>query len=93
MAYFSLAEHRLSSTQKEVLVESARVLNFHEKSVTGLADIVSQRTGIPYSTVKWNLKTLVRLRLLLGGDMDQKGKSAKLTDTGAALADYFDEEQ
>ncbi len=86
---FRMARYRLSDRLKTVLLAAAEVLRFHEMTVTALADEVSRRTGIPYSTVKWNLRSLVQLGLVAGGDNSRRGLKASLTAAGRMLADYL----
>lgn len=88
-SFFRLAETRLTVTQKTVLKESHRLLKFHDLTVTALADQVSRSSLVPYSTVKWNLRSLKEMGLLSGGDMSSKGESAQLTPEAQMLADYF----
>ncbi len=68
---------------------SARVLKFHSYTITSLADQVSRRTGIPYSTVKWNLRTLMSMGLITGGTEMNKGALAKMTGPGTMLAEHL----
>ena len=82
----------MSDTQKTVLKMSAQLLRFNDLTVTALADLVSRRSGVPYSTVKWNLRSLKEMGLLTGGDMNCKGERASLTREALLLADYFENE-
>lgn len=88
-AFFDLAEERLSDTQKFVLCKSAELLRRHELTVTGLADLLSERSDVPYSTAKWNLRTLMDMGLLEGGNSENKGLPAKLTDSAELLAEHL----
>ncbi len=72
-----------------MLKESQRLLKFHDLTVTALADLVSRSSSIPYSTVKWNLRSLREMGLLTGGDMRSKGEPARLTPEALMLADYL----
>jgi len=92
-SFFQLAEARMSDTQKTVLKLSKRLLKFNDLTVTALADQVSRRSNVPYSTVKWNLRSLKDMGLLTGGDLSCKGERASLTREAQMLADYFDKEQ
>jgi hypothetical protein len=38
-----------------------------------------------YSTVKWNIRRLVKMKLLLGGTLDSKGAEARLTRLGCFI--------
>jgi hypothetical protein len=86
-AYFSLAACKLSGTQKEVLRGCVNTLHRceHDMTLTALADQVSTKTGIPYSTVKWNMRVLVDLELLEGGDAENRGCPAQFTEVARLL--------
>jgi hypothetical protein len=90
-SFHRLADARLTNTQKQVLVESHRLLQFRDLSMTALADLVSRRSSVPYSTVKWNLRSLREMGLLSGGDMSSKGRPAQLTGAACMLATFFEE--
>jgi len=92
-AFFQLAEARMSDTQKTVLKLSRQLLKFNDLSVTALADLVSRRSKVPYSTTKWNLRSLKEMGLLTGGDEHRKGERARLTREAQMLADYFNKEE
>ncbi|MGY5854127.1 MAG: hypothetical protein RTU92_11210 [Candidatus Thorarchaeota archaeon] len=89
-SFFSLAETRLSETQKFVLWMSARLLKFHTLTVTALADLLSRRSTVPYSTVKWNLRTLMELGFITGGDSESRGRPASLTASASMLAEHLE---
>jgi len=89
-SFFRLAEVRLSPTQKVVLCTSHGLLRDRTVSMTALADLISRTSGVAYSTVKWNLRALRKMGLLIGGDSDCKGRPAHLTVEGRMLAEYFD---
>jgi len=90
-SFFKLAEARLSDTQKQVLCMSHELLKFHELTLTALADLVSRRSSLPYSTAKWNLRSLKNMGLLNGGTLSSKGQLACLTTEARMLADYLGE--
>ncbi len=90
-SFLRLADLRLSSTQKAVLRMSAQLLEHHCLTVTGLADLLSRRSTVPYSTAKWNLRSLMDLELLAGGDTQCRGLQASLTPSGRMLAAYLEE--
>ena len=92
-SFFQLAEARMSDTQKTVLKLSHRLLKFNDLTVTALADLVSRRFDVPYSTAKWNLRSLKDMGLLTGGDLNCKGKSVSFTREAQMLAEYFDKER
>jgi hypothetical protein len=89
-SFFRLGEARLSDTQKQVLCMSRRLLKYHELTLTSLADRLSCRTNIAYSTVKWNLRSLKNMGLLTGGNLSSKGQNACLTEEAQMLADYLE---
>jgi DNA-binding transcriptional ArsR family regulator len=89
-SFFQLAEARLSDSQKLVLRMSRELLKFQELTLTALADKVSRRSDVPYSTVKWNLRSLKDMGLLTGGDLQNKGQFASLTDEARMLVDYLE---
>jgi len=88
-SFLLLAEMRLTKTQKTVLRASAEVLRFHELTMTALADVVSRRTGIPYSTVKWNLRSLAELGFINGGTLKSRGRRAELTGPATMLVRHL----
>ena len=89
-SYLSLANARMSTTQKMVLKSSVHILTHNELTLTALADRVSRKTGVPYSTVKWNVRALVDLGLLNGGDVRRRGKLASFTTTADMLVRYLE---
>ncbi len=89
-SFLKLAEARLSDTQKLVLRVSASLLRHHDVTVTALADMVSRRTDVPYSTTKWNLRSLMDLGLLDGGDSENRGRSAQLSSSARLLVHHLE---
>ena len=89
-AFLDVANARLSDTQKLVLVMSNRLLKFQKLTVTALADFLSLRSGVPYSTVKWNLRSLMEMGLLVGGTAENKGQLAYLTECAKMLAAHLE---
>jgi DNA-binding transcriptional ArsR family regulator len=87
--FFKVADARLSDTQKQLLCECYSVLTYHKLAVTALADLVSQRTKVPYSTVKWNLRSLMDMGLLEGGNSERRGRHARLTSSAEMLVRYL----
>ncbi|TFG14841.1 hypothetical protein EU537_02565 [Candidatus Thorarchaeota archaeon] len=59
-------------------------------TLTALADQVSTKTGIPYSTVKWNMRVLVDLELLQGGNADNRGCPAEYTEVARLVVNELD---
>jgi hypothetical protein len=76
--------------QKTVLLMSAEVLEFHDLTVTALADHMSRRSSVPYSTLKWNLRLLTKMGLLVGGDTENRGRKASLTDAARMLVRHME---
>jgi hypothetical protein len=91
VTFFKVADAKLSNTQKQLLCECSMVLEYHNLAVTALADLVSQRTHVPYSTVKWNLRLLMEMGLLEGGNSEKRGRHAKLTSPAEMLVRYLSE--
>ena len=89
-SFFRLADTRLSDTQKQVLRMSHELLKHHEMTLTALADQVSRRSTVPYSTVKWNVRSLKNMGLLTGGNLSNKGQLACLSSEAQMLADYLE---
>lgn len=89
-SFLKLAETRMSDAMKRTLMLSARLLRFHVLTITSLADKISRKSSMPYSTVKWNLRYLMRLGLIDGGDSDHRGKEARLTNTGYFLVQHME---
>ncbi|MBY8996116.1 MAG: hypothetical protein KGD60_00195 [Candidatus Thorarchaeota archaeon] len=91
-SFFRLADARLSDTQKQVLRMSHELLKHRELTLTALADKVSRRSTLPYSTCKWNLRALKNMGLLNGGNLNSKGQFACLTAEAQMLVDYLEDD-
>ncbi len=89
-SFLQLADARLSDAQKLVLRMSRELLRHNDMTLTALADMVSRRSAVPYSTVKWNLRSLKDMGLLTGGDLNNKGQFASLTVEAQMLVDYLE---
>lgn len=89
-SFLQLADARLSDAQKLVLRMSRELLRYNDMTLTALADMVSRRSAVPYSTVKWNLRSLKDMGLLTGGDLNNKGQFAGLTVEAQMLVDYLE---
>ncbi|NHJ14596.1 MAG: hypothetical protein EAX95_13030 [Candidatus Thorarchaeota archaeon] len=89
-SFLTLADAKMSSTQKLVLQMSTRLLRHHDLTVTALADLIARRSSVPYSTVKWNLRGLMDLGLLYGGTTSNKGEIARCSATALMLAEFFE---
>ncbi len=81
----------MSPTQKLVLATSVGVLKHRKMSLTALADLVSRRTGVPYSTVKWNIRALVAMGFLVGGDANNRGEPALFTEVALMLVEHMEQ--
>ncbi|TXT57495.1 MAG: hypothetical protein BAJATHORv1_10197 [Candidatus Thorarchaeota archaeon] len=92
-AFFRLAIEKMSDTQKTILVASAEILRTRVLTITGLADILSCKTKVPYSTAKWNLRALMNLGLVTGGNSENKGEPSKLTPPAMLLVSYLEEQK
>ena len=90
-SFFRLADARLSDTQKQVLRMSHELLKHRKMTLTALAAQVSRRSTVPYSTVKWNLRSLKNMGLLNGGNLNNKGQFACLTTEAQMLANYLED--
>ncbi len=90
IVFVNLAESKMSQTQKLVLIESERTLRFREISLTSLADLISRSTGVAYSTVKWNIRSLVSMGFLVGGDATNRGEPARCTEVAKMLVNHLD---
>ncbi|MCX6822191.1 MAG: hypothetical protein NTW30_05445 [Candidatus Aenigmarchaeota archaeon] len=51
-------------------------------NVTNLVENLSISHDIPPSTLRWNLKKLIELNLIVAGNSKNKGIPVKLTDSG-----------
>ncbi|MFW9918233.1 MAG: hypothetical protein ACFFED_01425 [Candidatus Thorarchaeota archaeon] len=89
--FLKLAESKMNPTQKSVLVHSVNTLRYREVSLTTLADLVSRKSGVAYSTVKWNLRSLVAMGFLVGGDINNRGEPAHFTEEALMLVEYLED--
>jgi DNA-binding transcriptional ArsR family regulator len=89
-SFVRLAQIRLSSKQKLLLKKASNLLSSRKMTLTSLAEHLSSTEDLPHSTVKWNLRALRDVGLLMGGDMNEKGIDAELTLAGALLAESLD---
>ncbi len=92
-SFLQLADMRLTESQKRVLCAGAEVLKWHRFSMTKLADVVSRRTGIPYSTVKWNLRSLMDMGLIVANNGRSRGAKVLLTDPALMLVAHLQNEE
>ena len=56
---------------------------------TVLIDLLSKEFGISQSTVRWNLRGLREVGLIMAGDKNNKGLPVSLTNSGQTLAEYL----
>ena len=89
--FLSLADLRMSPTQKLVLATSVDILKHREVSLTAVADLVSRRTGVPYSTVKWNIRALATMGFLVGGNATNRGEPAMFTEVALMLVEHLEQ--
>jgi len=86
--FIKFALIKLSKRQKRILVEAY----FNADGLTTLTSLarkIASKTNIPMSTVKWNLRLLRDLGLLIGGSIDRKNVPFKLSEAGRTLAKYI----
>jgi len=87
-AFIKFALIKLTRRQKQILVEA--YFNADDSiTLTALAKKIALKTGIPESTVKWNLRLLRDLGLLSGGSIDRKNVPFKLSKAGQTLIEYI----
>jgi hypothetical protein len=77
-----LAQMVLSERQKFLLLSASEELRYDSMTLTRLCERLARELRMSYSTVKWNLKRLRVLKLLLGGTEKSKGVHAQLTPLG-----------
>jgi len=58
-------------------------------TVTNLVETLSRNHNIPASTLRWNLKKIVELNLIIAGNLRNKGIPVKLTDFGELVCDVL----
>ena len=105
VSIFTFAVARLSRRQKLLLKELAQILDRNrDLTMTSAGRILSLKLKLPESTVKWNLRELRDMGLIVAGDVNSKGTSVRLTDIGQIIArgllnsgdsgdSYFDREK
>jgi len=78
---------KLNEKQKLLLKELAQILDRNrELTMTSAGRILSLKLRLPESTVKWNLRELRNMRLIIAGDVNSKGTSVRLTEVGQIIA-------
>jgi hypothetical protein len=81
-----MAQSILTSRQKVLLVSAVQELRWNSMTLTRLCERLSHELKMSYSTVKWNIRRLATMRLLLGGTEASKGIDARPTTLGCLIA-------
>jgi hypothetical protein len=81
-----LAKSVLTDRQKSLLVSAVQELRWSSMTLTRLCGKLSREMKMSYSTVKWNVKQLTAMKLLLGGTETSKGTEARPTTLGCLIA-------
>jgi Fe2+ or Zn2+ uptake regulation protein len=69
-------------TEHQILILNELKTKGHYFSVTNLIERLSEKHGIPPSTLRWNIKRLMKLGLVTAGNCKNKGIPVRLTDSG-----------
>jgi DNA-binding transcriptional ArsR family regulator len=82
----NLIKERINTKQIELLlkIEENEGLFYYK-----LIKKLSKETGLPESTVRWNLNRLRSAKLVITGDKNNKGVPVKLTERGKMIALAF----
>jgi hypothetical protein len=83
---FGIAKSILTERQKSLLVSAIQELRWNSMTLTRLCDRMSRELKMSYSTVKWNMRQLTSMKLLLGGTRKSKGIAARPTTLGLLIA-------
>ncbi len=87
VSIYTFAMARLNERQKLLLKELAQILDRNrELTMTSAGRILSLKLRLPESTVKWNLRELRNMGLIIAGDVNNKGTSVRLTEVGQIIA-------
>lgn len=87
VSIYTFAMARLNERQKLLLKELARILDRSRGlTMTSAGRILSLKLRLPESTVKWNLRELRNMGLIIAGDANSKGTSVRLTEVGEIIA-------
>jgi hypothetical protein len=81
-----MAQSILTPRQKALLVSAIQELRWNQVTLTRLCERLSRELKMSYSTVKWNIKRLATMKLLLGGTETSKGVDARPTTLGCLIA-------
>jgi DNA-binding transcriptional ArsR family regulator len=83
----ALASTRL--TKKQMMMLRWIAENYREEMVyTNLIERISKVTGLPRSTVRWNMRGLRDAGIISAGDKDTKGVPVRLTGRGSIMLEY-----
>ena len=82
-----LAMNELTEIQKLLLREVDS--NEGKKTLTSLTRELSKKYNIPESTIKWNLRKLRDLGLIIAGNAETKGTPIRLTDAGRLVIEHL----
>lgn len=83
---FGIAKSLLTERQKSLLVSAVKELRWNTMTLTRLCEKLSRELKMSYSTVKWNVRRLTAMKLLLGGTETSKGLAARPTTLGCLMA-------
>jgi hypothetical protein len=81
-----MAKSVLTDRQKSLLVSAVQELRWNSMTLTRLCGKLSCEMKMSYSTVKWNVRRLTTMKLLLGGTETSKGVEARPTTLGCLMA-------
>jgi len=86
-ALVKFAMSELTDLQKTLLKKVRE--NEGKKTLTALTRELSKRYGIPESTVKWNLRKLRDMGLIIAGNAESKGTPVSLTEIGRLVVRHL----
>ena len=79
-------------TKHQILILNELKINGHYFSVTNLIERLSEKHNIPPSTLRWNVKQLIKLDLIVAGNSENKGIPVRLTDSGKLVCKILEGE-
>ncbi len=84
--FTKLARNRLTKKQQKLLLATREANRYHPTlSYTALADYLSRKLKMPFSTVKFNLRVLRKTGLLTSFAFDKQNNAATLSYSGQLL--------
>ena len=84
-----VASTHLTEKQKKLLIWITE--NHSEDAIyTTLIELMSEKLGIPRSTVRWNLRRLREKGIISAGDKMNKGIPVRLTEKGQIVVEYIE---